>query len=72
MFSKYLGEIVREFNQILRSSNVPVVTASFTGKEDSSVELMMELGIPVYSTPERASAALAAMAKYARYRGILK
>ncbi len=69
-FSKYLGEIVREFSQILRSSNIPVVTASFTGKEDSSVELMMELGIPVFSTPERASAALAAMAKYAKYRGI--
>lgn len=69
-YYKYIDQVIEEFNGIIKASDIPVVTASFTGREETAVAKMIEMGIPIYSTPERASAALAAMTRYARFRGM--
>lgn len=69
-YYKYMDQVIGDFNELIKASEIPVVTASFTGREEPAVAKMIEMGIPIYTTPERASAALAAMAKYAKFRGI--
>jgi acyl-CoA synthetase (NDP forming) len=67
-YDKYICDNAEGFNDILRKAGVPVLSSSFTGIEDVPVARMMELGIPVYATPERASFALATMTRYAQWR----
>ncbi len=67
-YDSYICSNAEGFNDILRKAGVPVLSSSFTGIEDAPVARMMELGIPVYPTPERAAFALATMARYARWK----
>jgi acetyltransferase len=67
-YDSYICSNAEGFNDIVRKAGVPVLSSSFTGIEDAPVARMMELGIPVYPTPERAAFALATMARYARWR----
>jgi acyl-CoA synthetase (NDP forming) len=67
-YDSYMSGMVDGFADIVAQAGVPVLSSSFTGIEDVPVARMMELGIPVYPTPERAATALAVMARYARWR----
>ncbi len=67
-YDGYMSGLAAEFAEILTNADIPVLSASFTGIDDLPVARMMELGIPVYPTPERAALALATMARYARWR----
>jgi acyl-CoA synthetase (NDP forming) len=67
-YDKYMSGMVDGFVEIAAKAGVPVLSSSFTGIEDVPVARMMELGIPVYPTPERAAQALAAMVRYAEWR----
>jgi acyl-CoA synthetase (NDP forming) len=71
-YDEYLKAIIDEFSDLNRNYDIPILAASFSGKEDSIVAKIMEVKIPIYPTPERASVALSAMAKYARFRGLFK
>ncbi len=67
-YDGYICSNAEGFDDILRKAGIPVLSSSFTGIEDAPVARMMELGIPVYPTPERAAFALATMARYARWK----
>ncbi len=67
-YDNYIMGFIDRFASRLRDAGVPVLSASFTGSDDEPIKKMMEAGIPVYPTPERAAAALAAMARYAGWR----
>lgn len=67
-YDKYICEFAQQFADMATKAGVPVLSSSFTGIEDVPVARMMELGIPVYPTPERASFALATMVRYAEWR----
>ncbi|MBN2225089.1 MAG: CoA-binding protein [Deltaproteobacteria bacterium] len=67
-YDSYMSQMAEKFVEILAKAGIPVLSSSFTGIEDVPVARMMELGVPVYPTPERAATALAAMARYARWQ----
>ena len=67
-YDSYLSDLAGKFAVLVRQADIPVLSASFTGIDDAPVARMMELGIPVYPTPERAALALATMARYARWK----
>jgi acyl-CoA synthetase (NDP forming) len=65
-YDGFISEMAGRFAEITGKAGIPVLSASFTGIDDVPVARMMELGIPVYPTPERAAFALAQMVKYVR------
>ena len=67
-YEKYYTSVLEEFVELTKKAGIPVLTSSFTGRGDTPVGRMMDLGIPTYATPERASAALSAMVRYARFK----
>ena len=70
-YDHFLTGFIETFVQNVADADIPIVAASFNGKPDKPVTRMMEMGVPVFSTPERAAAALAAMNRYARWRDSL-
>jgi acyl-CoA synthetase (NDP forming) len=67
-YDDYIIGFIERFSETLRQAGIPILSASFTGSDDAPVRKMMDAGIPVYPTPERAAVALAAMVRYARWR----
>ncbi|MBN1883830.1 MAG: CoA-binding protein [Deltaproteobacteria bacterium] len=67
-YDQYLTNLLETFVRNVANSGIPLVAASFNGKLDTPVARMMEMDVPVFPTPERAAAALAAMNRYARWR----
>jgi len=67
-YDEFLTGYIETFVQAVADAGIPLVAASFNGKLDTPVARMMEMGVPVYPTPERAAAALAVMNRYARWR----
>jgi acyl-CoA synthetase (NDP forming) len=71
-YDSFLDSVIHEFSEMNRKANIPIISASFAGNEDKAVATVMEMDIPIYPTPERASAALGALVRYARYRKIFR
>jgi acetyltransferase len=67
-YDDYMSQMAEQFVEITAKAGIPVLSSSFTGIEDVPVARMMERGIPVFPTPERAAMALAAMERYARWK----
>jgi len=67
-YDDYLTGFLETFIHAAGEADIPLIAASFNGKPDRPVTRMMDMGVPVFPTPERAAAALAALNRYARWR----
>lgn len=52
----------------LARSGCPVITSSFSGRDDFAVDYVMKNDVPLYPSPERAVAAMAAVMRYHQWR----
>ncbi len=52
----------------LARSGCPVITSTFSGRDDYAVDYVMRNDVPLYPSPERAVAAMAAVMRYHRWR----
>lgn len=62
---KLVDEQCRSIARLIRNSDKPVVGYTFRGLDDPSIRGLMDRGIPVFSGPERAARAIAALVQYA-------
>jgi acyl-CoA synthetase (NDP forming) len=65
----HLGlENARRFAELLRGFGKPVMGASFNGLQDMAIKILVEGGIPIYPSPERAVRAMAMLCEYAEIK----
>ena len=65
MISRAMEKACREFVRFPKRLQKPILCACFCGREDDSVAMIQDAGIPVLPSPERAVTAMAALYKYA-------
>ncbi len=68
MISRAMEKACRKFIQFPERLQKPILCCSFNGREDESVAMIQDGGIPVYPSPERAVQAMASLHKYARIK----
>ncbi|MDD5225450.1 MAG: hypothetical protein PHE84_15815, partial [bacterium] len=65
----HLGlENARQFSGLLRGFGKPVMGVTFNGLQDTAIKTIVESGIPVYLSPERAVRAMAMLYEYAQIK----
>jgi len=62
---KIVDEQCKSIARLIRSSDKPVVGYTFRSPDDPSILGLTERGVPVFSGPERAARAIAALVQYA-------
>jgi acyl-CoA synthetase (NDP forming) len=58
----------RQFAGLLRGFGKPVIGASFNGLKDMAIKALVENGVPIYPTPERAVRAMDMLCEYAQIK----
>ncbi|MCX5868388.1 MAG: acetate--CoA ligase family protein [Proteobacteria bacterium] len=58
----------RQFAGLLRGFGKPVMGASFNGLKDMAIKALVENGVPIYPTPERAVRAMDMLCEYAQIK----
>ena len=62
----------RRFAALPQKYSKPIITVRFRRTDDPTIAIVKEAGIPVYDTPEQAARAMAALAKYAEARRLIR
>ncbi len=61
---KWMDAIFKKLAALPEQLGMPIVTSSFSGREDSAVALVQDLGLPCFLTPERIVPALAKLRQF--------
>jgi len=65
----HLGlENARQFAGLLQEFGKPVMGASFNGLQDTAIKTIVDSGIPIYPSPERAVRSMAMLCEYAEIK----